>query len=125
MGYIGDHPRVDTLILYSVTTSMAGMVTLFVPLLAIYPLFAVYCALYGLLISANYALTTVILVDLLGMRQLSSAIGFVSMAEGAANLVGPPLAGQLMFVTPGRLALVRAEIAPFESLLLAVYQMSM
>ena len=95
MGYIGDHPRVDTLVFYSATTSVAGLLTLFVPLLHIYPLVAVYCGLYGLLISANYALTTIILVDLIGLRRLTNAFGFVSMAEGFANLIGPPLAGTL------------------------------
>jgi MFS transporter, MCT family, solute carrier family 16 (monocarboxylic acid transporters), member 14 len=99
MGYVGDHPRVDTLIFCCVTTSIAGAATLFVPLLAIYPLLATYCGLYGFFISANYALTTIILVDLLGMKRLTNAFGFVSFSEGIANLIGPPVAGcRLNFV---------------------------
>lgn len=96
MGFIGDQPRIDTILFYNVMTSVAGIITLLVPLLTSFPLLALYSALYGIFISANYALTSIILVDLLGMEQLTSAFGVVSSAGGLAVLFGPPFAGQFL-----------------------------
>src|SRR6218665_2303078 len=94
MGFIGDQPKIDTILFYNVMTSVAGIITLLVPVLTSFPLLALYSASYGFFISANYALTSIILVDLLGMEQLTSSFGVVSSAGGFAVLVGPPLAGE-------------------------------
>ena len=93
MGYIGDLEWVNCLYFYIVMTTAAGIVTLVVPLLKTFTLLAIYCTAYGFFMSANYSLTTIIVVELLGMDQLTNAYGFVSLAEGLANLVGPPFAG--------------------------------
>ena len=74
-------------------TSVAGVVTLLVPAAMSFPLLALLSAAYGFFISANFALTTVILVELVGVERLTDAYGIVSFAQGIANLVGPPLAG--------------------------------
>lgn len=94
MGFIGDQPRVDTFLFYSAMTSIAGFVTLFVPLFTTFPFLALYSALYGFFISANYALTSIILVNILGIEQLTNSFGVVSSAGGVAVLIGPPFAGQ-------------------------------
>lgn len=93
MGFIGDQPKIDTILFYNVMTSIAGIITLLVPLLTSFPLLALYSALYGIFVSANYALTSIILVDLLGMELLTSSFGVVSSAGGLAVLFGPPFAG--------------------------------
>lgn len=98
MGYLGDRPEINTLHFYNAMTSVAGIVTLFVPILTSFSLLAVYCAAYGFFISANFVLTTIILVDLLGMERLTNAFGFVSLSEGLGNLIGPPLAGILLLI---------------------------
>jgi len=74
-------------------TSLAGLATLVVPLVTSFPALAAVSAAFGLFVSANYALTTVILVELVGVDRLTDAVGIVSFAQGIANLVGPPLAG--------------------------------
>ncbi len=94
IGYIGDKPCVDALHLYNALTSISGAVTMVVPLLGSYALLATYCGAFGFFISANYALTTIILVDLLGMDKLTNAYGIVMLGEGIANVIGPPLAGE-------------------------------
>ena len=93
MGYLGDQSYVSVLTFYNAMTTVAGLVTLLMPLTGSFEALAVMCAAYGFFISANFALTTVILVDLLGMDRLTNAFGIVSLAQGVANLVGPPLAG--------------------------------
>ncbi|ESN96804.1 hypothetical protein HELRODRAFT_85916 [Helobdella robusta] len=95
IGFIGDRPKVNSRYLYISMISIAGISTLFVPIIVDYWLFVIYCLLFGFTISANYCLTTIIVVDVLGMEQLTNAYGFVTLAEGIANLVGVPLAGCL------------------------------
>ena len=94
VGYIGDRPCVDALHLYNALTSVAGVATILVPLLKTYAGLAAYAAAYGFFISGNYALTTIILVELLGMEKLTNAYGLAMLSEGLSNLVGPPLAGE-------------------------------
>lgn len=101
IGYIGDQAFIDSLHFYNALTSTAGVCTMLVPLMMSYTSLAVYCAAYGFFISANYALTTIILVDLLSMDKLTNAYGIVMLAEGVANVIGPPLAGWLSDYTGG------------------------
>ena len=96
MGYIGDQSCVNRLLFYIAMTCIAGLATIMVPLLRSFGMLAGYCAVYGFFMSANFSLTTIIVVQLLGMDQLTNAYGFVTMAEGLANLFGPPLAGEII-----------------------------
>ena len=94
IGYLGDHQCINTLLLYNALTSVTGVATMAVPLLRGYAALAIYCSVFGFFISANYALTTIIIVNLLGMDKLTNAYGIVMLAEGLANVIGPPLAGR-------------------------------
>lgn len=49
---------------------------------------------FGLFIAANYALTSIILVDLITLDRFTNAYGLLLLVQGIANLVGPPLAGK-------------------------------
>lgn len=95
VGFIGDRPGVNALLFYNALTSIAGIGTMLVPIITGYAGLAIYSGSYGFFISGNYALTTIILVELLGMEKLTNAYGLVMLAEGLANLVGPPLAGNV------------------------------
>ena len=97
MGYIGDQSCINRLLFYIAMTCIAGLATVMVPLLRSFGKLAAYCAVYGFFMSANFSLTTIIVVELLGMDQLTNAYGFVSMSEGLANVFGPPLAGEILF----------------------------
>ena len=50
-------------------------------------------SLAGLSVSAYVSLTSIILVDLLGLDALTSAFGLLVSFRGVASIVGPPLAG--------------------------------
>lgn len=99
LGYIGDCPWCSCTTLYAVLTGFAGMATVLVPFCTNFASLAAYAASFGFLISANYSLTTIILVDLLGMEKLTNSYGLIMLAEGVANLVGPPLAGLISDTT--------------------------
>lgn len=44
-------------------------------------------------IAANYALTSIILVELITLDRFTNAYGLLLLVQGIANLIGPPLAG--------------------------------
>jgi MFS family permease len=56
----------------------------------------VYCASFGFTIGAYVGLTSVILVDLLGLEKLTNAFGLLLLFQGIASLVGPPIAGNVI-----------------------------
>lgn len=58
---------------------------------------SVIAGLFGLFIAANYALTSIILVELITLERFTNAYGLLLLVQGIANLVGPPLAGNLDF----------------------------
>ena len=93
IGYLGDRPRVNTLHLYNLLTSTAGVATTLVPLMPNFVMLSLYSGVFGFFISGNYALTTIILVELLGMEKLTNAYGLIMLGEGISNLIGPPIAG--------------------------------
>lgn len=55
--------------------------------------------LFGLFIAANYALTSVILVELISLERFTNAYGLLLLVQGIANLIGPPLAGWIRDLT--------------------------
>lgn len=59
--------------------------------------FALYSVAFGFTIGAYVGLTSVILVDLLGLEKLTNAFGLLLLFQGIASLVGPPFAGKILF----------------------------
>lgn len=55
--------------------------------------------LFGLFIAANYALTSIILVELISLERFTNAYGVLLLVQGIANLLGPPLAGFIRDLT--------------------------
>lgn len=60
---------------------------------------AFYAAVFGFTIGAYVGLTSVILVDLLGLEKLTNAFGLLLLFQGIASLLGPPFAGTLFDLT--------------------------
>ncbi len=76
-----------------------GSATAIVPFLSTYSGLGVVAGVFGFAISANYSLTSPILVDLVSLEQFSNAYGLLLLVQGISNLVGPPFAGYLYDVT--------------------------
>jgi len=99
VGWLSDQPWMSSLTLYAVCMCVCGIVTALIPFVKSYSLILVLSAFYGLCISANYSLTSPILVDLVSIEQFSSAYGLLLACQGIGNLVGPPFAGWLYDVS--------------------------
>ena len=53
----------------------------------------VYCAVFGVTSGAYVGLTSVVLVDLLGLDKLTNAFGLLLLFQGIASVIGPPIIG--------------------------------
>uniref|UniRef100_T1JKY7 Major facilitator superfamily (MFS) profile domain-containing protein n=1 Tax=Strigamia maritima TaxID=126957 RepID=T1JKY7_STRMM len=99
LGYVGDKPWVSTTLLYAAFTAICGVVLVIVPFLTdLYGLCTV-AGIFGFAISANYSLTSIIIVDLITLENFTNAYGLLLLVQGVANLIGPPLAGWLCDLT--------------------------
>lgn len=94
-GIIGDQPWANTTLLYSISIALCGAVITLVPLINSFTGWAFVASSFGFTISANYALTSIILVDLITLEWFTNAYGLLLLVQGVANLIGPPLAGWL------------------------------
>ncbi|GAB6029793.1 hypothetical protein CHUAL_005507 [Chamberlinius hualienensis] len=98
-GWLTDRPNVDSLLVNNISLLLAGVCIFLVPFGNSYALLVTICVFFGLFISAYVSLTSIILVDLLGLEKLTNAFGLLILFRGAASIVGPPLAGALYDAT--------------------------
>ena len=96
MGYLGDHSKLNTVLLYAVVTSTAGLGTVLLPLCYTYSMLCVYACVFGLGMSVTYCLQMLILVQLVGLHRVTSAFGLLQLVQGIATLLGTPTAGQAL-----------------------------
>lgn len=93
-GFLGDRPGINVYVLYAVSIILCGVSITVIPFFTAYVPLAVISACFGLFVSANYSLCTILLVDFVGMNRLTNAYGLLMMNLGIANLIGPPVAGK-------------------------------
>ncbi|XP_050527002.1 monocarboxylate transporter 5 isoform X2 [Daktulosphaira vitifoliae] len=95
LGFISDKPWVNRLMVYNLCLTICGVATI----LSVYCVdlitFSIYASVFGFTIGAYVGLTSVILVDLLGLDKLTNAFGVLLLFQGIASLIGPPLGGLL------------------------------
>lgn len=73
--------------------ALCGAVVAMMPVISSYYALCTLAGAFGLFIAANYALTSIILVELITLERFTNAYGLLLLVQGIANLVGPPLAG--------------------------------
>ena len=88
IGWLGDRSWMNLNILYAFCMIICGGSTALVPFLVDYYALSSMAGLYGLCISANYALTSPILVNLVSLEQFSNAYGLLLLVQGISNLIG-------------------------------------
>ncbi|KAF7632723.1 MFS domain-containing protein [Meloidogyne graminicola] len=93
-----DKPR-NRLWIYNLTLMFCGFITCFVFAINSFYAFIAYCFFYGFTISSYVCLTSVVLVDLVGVNRLTNAFGLLLFIQGIATFVGPPIAGKLYDLT--------------------------
>lgn len=98
-GYISDFSFVDSLFVTNVCILVSGVAVFCVPFCYDYVSFCIAATFFGLFSSAFIALTSIVLVDLLGIAQLTNSFGLLCLLRGVAAIAGPPLAGSVFDMT--------------------------
>ncbi|CAH0393760.1 unnamed protein product [Bemisia tabaci] len=95
LGYISDKPYINRLYIYNGSLTIGGIATILSAFCDDFWSLAVYCAVFGFTIGVYVGLTSVVLVDLIGLDKLTNAFGLLLLFQGIASFVGSPLAGFL------------------------------
>lgn len=114
LGYISDRSWINRLYLYNTSLAICGIckhyiqhlnyqeaALYFLPAMALsnfwhsYTAQAIFCAVFGITSGAYVGLTSVVLVDLLGLDNLTNAFGLLLLFQGIASVIGPPFIGNL------------------------------
>ncbi|MFH4976687.1 hypothetical protein AB6A40_003396 [Gnathostoma spinigerum] len=81
--------------IYVISMVICGTLTSFVFLFdSVYTL-TLYSGLFGLTLSSYVCLTSVLLVDLVGIERLTNAFGLLLLFQGIGTVFGPPISGEL------------------------------
>ncbi|XP_033325059.1 monocarboxylate transporter 5 [Megalopta genalis] len=95
LGYISDKPWVNRLLIYNLCLTICGLATILSTECTSFVTFAIYTSIFGFTSGAYVGLTSVLLIDLLGLERLTNAFGLLLLFQGFASLLGPPIAGCL------------------------------
>ncbi|KAK7079334.1 hypothetical protein SK128_021138 [Halocaridina rubra] len=98
-GLIADIPRVNALWVNNICIILSGVCVFLTPFATTYTSFVVLSLFFGLFVSAYISLSSIILVDLLGLSQLTNAFGLLILFRGSASMVGSPIAGSIYDAT--------------------------
>ncbi|XP_064621707.1 uncharacterized protein LOC135484296 isoform X2 [Lineus longissimus] len=92
LGFLGDKLK-NCVFIYEVSMVLCGIATLLIPACQSYWSHCLTVAVFGFFISANYSLTTLILIQAVGLQKLTTAFGFLQLGQGIGTVLGTPLVG--------------------------------
>ncbi|BFF98537.1 monocarboxylate transporter 3 [Drosophila madeirensis] len=98
-GWVADLPQVNSLLLNNCCLLVSTIAVTLTPLCYSYSAYITMSVFFGLAISGYISLTSIILVDLLGLDKLTNAFGLLILFRGFAALIGTPLAGAIYDIT--------------------------
>ena len=94
-GLLANYSVIDELILYNIGAIVCSIASCLIPFVAhSYTALILTVLLFGLAISANYALTSIILANMCGLELLTSAYGLILFGQGLSSLCGPVMGGK-------------------------------
>ncbi|XP_054723796.1 monocarboxylate transporter 12-like [Uloborus diversus] len=98
-GWFADRPGVSALLVNNISIVLTGLCVFCLPFCSTYTAIVIDCVLFGLFVSAYICLTSIILVELLGLDKLTNAFGLLSLFRGGSCMLGPPIAGSIYDLT--------------------------
>ena len=98
-GWLSDFSWVDSLIVTNLAIFLSGVSVFVLPFCNSYGLFVFVALMFGFFVAAYISLTSIVLVDLLGLDNLTSAFGLLVLYRGISSMVGPPVAGAVYDAT--------------------------
>jgi len=98
-GWISDFPWVNSLVVTNVAIILSAITVFLFPFCGSYPVFVVMALLFGFFVAAYISLTSIVLVDLCGLDNLTSAFGLLTLFRGSSSMIGPPINGMVFEAT--------------------------
>ncbi|KAM3725687.1 Monocarboxylate transporter [Dirofilaria immitis] len=92
-GWLADRGWLSALTINNFALIGCGVLTCLCPLFPSYGGLLIYSILFGFIISAYISLTSIVLVDELGLDRLTNSFGLLVVSRGIASLLGTPIAG--------------------------------
>ncbi|TRY63483.1 hypothetical protein TCAL_06855 [Tigriopus californicus] len=98
-GWMSDFSWVNPFVVTNVAVLCSGISVFVLPLCQGYISYTAIALLFGLFTAAYVSLTSIVLVQTLGLDKLTSAFGLLVLFRGVASVVGPPIAGSIFDAT--------------------------
>ncbi|XP_050348609.1 monocarboxylate transporter 3 isoform X2 [Nymphalis io] len=98
-GLVSSTPKVSPLWLNNIALSAGGIATMISGLCYDDVYQFAYCAIFGLSIACFASLRSILVVEYIGLEQLTNCFGLFLLFQGFGALLGAPIAGALMDMT--------------------------
>ncbi|CAG0889080.1 unnamed protein product [Darwinula stevensoni] len=99
MGWLSDLPWVDCCILNNLSLLVSGVTVAFTPFCDTMVGFTIIAVLFGLCIAGFVSVTSIMLVELMGIENLTNAFGLLLLFRGLSSFLGAPIAGAISDAT--------------------------
>lgn len=94
-GFLADFPQVNSLLFNNLCLVLCAVSTAAISLCNTFSLYAAVSVSFGIGLAGYMSLTSIILVDLLGLDKLTNAFGLLILFRGTAAIFGAPLIGMI------------------------------
>jgi MFS family permease len=104
IGILSDFYRSKNWLIYAICVIIAGLATCILPFLTEIYLIYIYSVVFGLTTSVNYVLQSTLVIESLGLANLTLAFGCVQLVQGFSRLFGAPVLGWIKDYTTNYIA---------------------
>merc|ERR1711936_565533 len=98
-GWVSDFEWVNSLVVTNLAILLSALCVFILPFCSSYGGFVTVALLFGFFVAAYISLTSIVLVDLLGLDNLTSAFGLLTLFRGSSSMIGPPINGWIFEAT--------------------------
>jgi len=98
-GWLSDFPWVNSLVVTNIAIILSAVSVFLFPFCTSYGAFVTMALLFGFFVAAYISLSSIVLVDLLGLDNLTSAFGLLTLFRGSSSMIGPPINGMIFEAT--------------------------
>lgn len=98
-GWVSDFSWVNSLVVTNIAIILSAVCVFVFPFCSSYAGFVTVALLFGFFVAAYISLTSIVLVDLLGLDNLTSAFGLLTLFRGSSSMIGPPINGWIFEAT--------------------------
>ncbi|XP_041979886.1 uncharacterized protein LOC121733638 [Aricia agestis] len=98
-GYVSSLPKVSPLWLNNIALSAGGLASMFSGYCYDFYFQLAYCVVFGLAVACFSSLRSIIVVEYLGLEQLTNSFGLFLLFQGLGAFLGVPIAGALFDMT--------------------------